>query len=189
MTMGPDPMIRIDSRSFRRGIGTTVYHTMRTMRYLAQTVVATLAICSSTAYAAEHLMHVGEVMISNNNDTNIRFIELADPGLEPFPNPPYKVVVYNASGNLVETVNLTVAASTQRMYIATAQADTMFAKTRDGTLTMALPVDGQACFENGGGAKIHCLAWGCVTTLVTVGASRAPSPASGSSAQRQSNGM
>ena len=167
------------------------------MKPTTLTFLLVVAVGSSSVHAAEHLMHVSEVMLSNNNDTNIRFIELADPGLEPFPSPPYKVVVYNAAGTLVESATLfptatvpgTIPASTQRVYVATAQSDAMFSKTRDGTLTMPLPVDGQACFENGGGTKIHCVAWGCITTLAQAGADRAASPPTGQSAQRQANGM
>jgi MYXO-CTERM domain-containing protein len=191
MTMGPDPMIRIDSRSFRRGIGTTVYHTMGNMRCLAPFVVGGLAICSSsTVWAAEHLMRVDEVLISKNNDTSIQFVELDDPGLEPFPNNPYKLEIYNASGTRVgNAVTFTVAANTQRILVGTANADTAFGTTRDATLPATLPADGQACFLNAGDVKIMCLAWGCIQTqIVATNMVRAPSPPNDQSVQRQTSG-
>ena len=36
-------------------------------------------------------------------------------------------------------------------------------------LTNALPNPGQACFVRANGSKVHCLAWGCNTTLAMTG--------------------
>jgi hypothetical protein len=162
---------------------------MATMRHLAPLVVGVLAICSSTkAYALEHLMRVGEVLISKNGDTGIQFVELEDPGLEPFPNPPYKLVLYDANATqLGSAITLNVPANTQRVYVSTGAADTAFGTTGDAQLGVTLPANGQACFVNAGNVNIMCLAWGCINTLV-VGAQRAPSPPDNMSVQRQALG-
>jgi hypothetical protein len=136
-------------------------------------------------------MRVDEVLISQGGNTAVQFIELDDPGLEPFPSNPYGVEIYNAAGTkLGNTVQLTVAANTQRLFIATAAADP--GSTRDGTLPATLPADGQACFVRvmgAGNQKIMCLAWGCITTQITAPVMlRAPSPPDNQSVQRQTNG-
>jgi hypothetical protein len=151
--------------------------------------VVGLAICSaSTAYALEHLMRVDEVLISRNGNNGIQFIELDDPGLEPFPNGPYKLVIYDSNATQIgQPISLNVPANTQRLLVATAASDASFGTTRDALLNVTLPADGQACFKNAGDASIMCLAWGCINTLV-IGAVRAPSPPDGQSVQRQTNG-
>jgi hypothetical protein len=160
---------------------------MASMRHLLQLVVVAVAICSaSTAYALEHAMRVGEVLLSRNGSNTIQYIELQDQFQEPFPNA-YRLEVYNASATMIGMVALNVPANTQRMLIATAAADTSFGTTRDATLPVTLPTDGQACFVNNANVKIHCVAWGCVTTVL-VGATRAPSPPDGQSSQMQANG-
>jgi hypothetical protein len=162
------------------------------MRHLAPLVVVTLAICSSsTAFGADHLMRVDEVLVSKDNDTSIQFVELDDPSLEPFPSNPYKLEIYNAQGTQVgPSIQLSVAPNTQRILVASANADTAFGTTRDATLTQTLPADGQACFISAGNIKIMCLAWGCIQTQIVANVMvRAPSPPNNQSVQRQTTGV
>ena len=71
--------------------------------------------------------------------------------------------------------------------ISTAAADAALGTTGRHELTIALPTDGQACFTNGSGAMIHCVARGCVTTLVRMRTDILPSPVDGMSVQRQAD--
>jgi hypothetical protein len=166
------------------------------MRHLARLVVVVLAICSSsTAFAADHLMRVDEVLISKTNpttsmpDTAIQFIELDDPMSEGFLSNPYRVELYNALGTQLPsgTVQFNLIPGTQRLFIATAAADPT--SVRDATLPVTLPADGQACFISSANIKIMCLAWGCIQSQVVGNVMlRAPSPPNDQSVQRQSNG-
>jgi hypothetical protein len=158
------------------------------MRYLAPTVVATLAICTSTAHANDHFMRVGEVLLSKNNDTANQYIELSDITQEPFPSE-YRLEVYDLAGGSIGMMGLTIPPNTQRFLIATAGADTAFGTTRDATLSVILPAEGQACFARTNNTRIHCVAWGCPTTKINApvtGLSEAPPD--GMSAQIQSDG-
>jgi hypothetical protein len=162
------------------------------MRHLAPLVVVVLAICSSsTAFAVDHFMRIDEVLVSKDNATAIQFIELDDPSQESFPNNPYRLELYSAQGTLLPsgTVQFNITPGTQRLYIATAAADTAFGKTRDATLPVTLPADGQACFVSSLNTKIMCLAWGCIQSQIVGNVMlRAPSPPNDQSAQRQANG-
>jgi hypothetical protein len=165
---------------------------MASMRDLAPLLVGGLAICSSsTAFAADHLMRVGEVLVSKDNDTAIQYVELEDPVQEPFPSNPYAVEIYDGAGTrLGQPVQLTIDPNTQRILVGTAAADTAFGTTRDATLPATLPADGQACFVRpGSNTKIMCLAWGCVQVRIVAPVMlRAPSPPNDQSVQVQGNG-
>jgi hypothetical protein len=153
------------------------------MRHLGRGVVVALAICSgSKAYAVDHLMKINEILRSKNGDTGVQFVELEDAFGESFPNNPYTLEVYDANATLVGSVTLNVPASTTRYLVATAAAE--FDTNRDATLNVALPENGQVCFVRGT-FKIHCVAWGCLNTVL-VGAERAPTPPDNMSVQRQS---
>lgn len=134
---------------------------------LRPALVATLFVLASAApaLAADHLMKVGEVMLSNQGSTTSQFIELEDPFNEPFPNAPYSLQLFDAAGASLGSVALTIPANTRRLLIATAAAATQFSVTAQATLTVTLPPNGQACFNNLS-AHIHCLAWGTVTSNV-----------------------
>jgi hypothetical protein len=148
--------------------------------------LATILLASSPALAMHHRMTIGEVLLSSGGDDGIQYIELIDPG-EPFPDDPYVLAIYDADGELLDSISFSVAASTTRMFFATAAADTEFGTTRDGTLPVALPADGQACFEHNNGTKFGCAAWGCVNTVLTgtTNNGRGASPADGMSLQAQ----
>jgi hypothetical protein len=136
------------------------------------------------AHAFHHLMKVGEVLLSAGGDPGVQYVELQDPG-EPFPDGTYDLEVFDADAQPVGTSVLGVPPGTTRYLVATAAAETEFGVTADAALTVALPEDGQACFSRTIGTMIHCLAWGCVDTLVTASASTGASPPDGSSLQRQ----
>ncbi len=133
-----------------------------------RTGVATcLLLGSSAAYAADHIAKVGEVMISKQGSTTSQFIEIEDPAGESFPNGPYSLTLFDAAGNPTGSVALTVPAGTTRLVIASVVAKTQFGlPTATTTLTVTLPANGQACFNRSSG-RIHCLAWGTVTSQVT----------------------
>ncbi len=139
----------------------------------------------STAFAADHLMRIDEVMLSNQGSTASQFIEMEDPG-ESFPSPPYTLNIFDAAGNSLGTVPLTIAAGTTRYLVATATAATQFGVTPNGTLAVALPANGQACFQRSL-FRIHCFAWGNVTSAIIASAggvnSTGASPPDGMSVQ------
>ena len=140
-------------------------------------------------HAMEHQMRISEVLVSADGDTGIQYVELTDPG-ESFPTGTYQLHVYDATGTDVgAAVTLNVPASTTRFFVATGAADTKYGTTRDATLSLTLPTDGQVCFQNST-FKIHCVAWGCINTLVATGLphGRGASPSDGLSLQRNGNG-
>src|SRR5712691_10041382 len=51
------------------------------------------------ARASDHLLKINEVMVSIGGNPAAQFVELIDPFNEPFPSPPYKLVVFDANGN------------------------------------------------------------------------------------------
>lgn len=156
------------------------------MRIQKFVVVAGL-VCSTTVHAADHLMHVDEVLLDGGSSE--QFIELHDTSAESLPNGPYKLVIYNTGGTMTETVTLTGLTAGASVYYTVgnaAAATTYSGITFDATLTMALPNPGQACFERANNQKIHCLAWGCNTTLVQAGTLNSAVPTSGMSLSRNS---
>jgi MYXO-CTERM domain-containing protein len=147
-------------------------------------VAASILLASSSAFAADHLMKVGEVMISNQGSTSSQFIELEDPFGEPFPSPPYTLELFNAAGGSIGSVALTIPSGTLRILVATATAATQFGVTPQATLAVTLPTNGQACF-NRGTTRIHCFAWGTITSQIIAAGSNntAGSPPDGMSIQ------
>ena len=136
-------------------------------------------------------MTLNEVMLSTGGDPNAQFVELLDPFGEPFPSPPYKVVIYDTNGTSVgsHTVSQALLASTTApILISTGSADTALGVTGHEVLSVALPTPGQACFTRGMTEQIiHCVAWGCVATP-KAGFPTFPAPPDSQSAQRQPSG-
>jgi len=157
---------------------------------LAFALTALLLAVPSAAHAAHHRMTPSEVLLSSGGDDGIQYIELWDPG-EPFDSDPYVLAIYDVDGQLIDSVSFDVAAATTRLFVATAAADAEFGTTRDATLPVALPVEGQACFELGNGTKFGCLAWGCVNTVLTGSTNngRGPAPPDGMTLQRVVDGL
>ncbi len=154
-----------------------------------RTVVAgCVLLASGSAFAADHIAKIGEVMVSNQGATTSQFIELEDPNGESFPNTPYSMTLFDAAGTSLGSVALTVPAGTTRLVAATATAVTQFGLTGATALTIALPANGQVCFNNSA-ARIHCFAWGTVTSQVIAPGgnnSMGPTPPDGMSVQRVS---
>jgi hypothetical protein len=145
-------------------------------------VTTSLLATVAPAHAADHLMKIGEVLLSQGGDGNVQFVELQDPG-EPFPASNYEIEVYNTNGGSVGVVGLVVPAGTRRFLVATTAAATAFGVTADQNLTVALPNPGQVCFEKNGATRIHCLSWGTVNTPVmgTSGTASGAAPGDGQS--------
>lgn len=152
-------------------------------------VTTALIAAPASAFAADHIMKVGEVLLSNNGSTTSQFVELEDSVQEPFPSPPYSIELFDAAGQSQGSQTITVPANTQRLLIATAQAQTDFGVTADAILTLTLPTNGQLCFKRGASALIHCLRWGTITTPVPAqsGTNPGASPGDGMSLQRSGN--
>jgi MYXO-CTERM domain-containing protein len=162
---------------------------MKTKHALAALTIAGLSLSASPALAAFHQMKVAEVGLSKGGDTTAQFIELQDNSSEPFPAGTYDLTIYDASNVSQGSIALTatsLAAGQSAYLISTASADTKFGVTGNAVLTVALPVNGQACYRNAG-TNIHCLAWGTVATPQT-NASTGASPGDNLSLQRQASG-
>jgi hypothetical protein len=129
------------------------------VRRFALALVLVLAY-AAPASASEHVMRVNEVGLSAEGG---QFVELLDPASEPFPNPPYKLAVYDAAGAPVGSTPIDKAVIAGRATpVLLASAPTVGGQARDLPLTVTLPTDGQACFENNR-EKVWCLGWGNVT--------------------------
>lgn len=155
-------------------------------------LAALLLPSNALAQLQHHRMTPGEVLLSSGGDDAIQYIELVDASNEPFPDGDYVLGIYDVDGALIDSVTVGVTPSSTRVFVATAAADTEFETTRDATLPVTLPANGQACFERDTGDKFGCMAWGCVNTVLagtTIGTSgRGASPADGMSLQRQADG-
>jgi hypothetical protein len=152
-------------------------------------VLAFVLVPARPVQAVHHLMKVGEVLLSSGGDASIQFIELEDPFAESFPDGTYRLEVFDAAAQALGSVALDVPPQTTRFLVATGQAASAFQVGADAELSVALPMDGQACFSRTVGTKIHCLAWGCVDTLILASASTGASPPDGLSLQRQQTGV
>ena len=158
---------------------------------LAFALAALLLAAPTLAHASHHRMAPVEVLLSSGGDDAIQYIELEDVATEGFPNDDYVLAIYDVDGTLIDSVSFDVVASTTRFLVGTAAADTEFGTSRDATLPVTLPEDGQACFELATGTKFGCLAWGCVNTVL-IGTTTIPfnmsgrgaSPPDGMSLQR-----
>jgi uncharacterized protein (TIGR03382 family) len=157
-------------------------------RFASILSIPVVLVAASVAEASDHGWKISEVLRSHDGDTGVAFVELTDEiGAEPNPADPYSVTVYDADGIELDAVSFELGAVSS-WFVSSAAADAEFGTTGDAALDFALPDDGQVCIEANGGRKIHCLAWGCVNTLVTAGASRGASPPDGQSLSRQGNG-
>lgn len=160
-------------------------------------VSAALLALGSSAHAAEHLLHVGEVLTSKGGNEAIQYIELSDKNSEPFPSTEYVVEIFDAAGASQGEVALDktkLIASQTAFWIATAAAATEFSKTADAALTIDLdPAGGTACFAKkvaSANTYLHCLKWGTATTPTGTSAKlvSGDAPADGKSLQLQSDG-
>ena len=139
-------------------------------RRLPLAVALTLAL-AAPAHAADHLMTVNEIGLSVGGQ---QFAELFDPGSEPFPSPPYKLVVYNGAGakqgdQVLKADVISPNPVTGRpMLLAAAPVG---GQSPDATLSVGLPTDaGQACFTRGmAETPIFCLRWGTITMCARAG--------------------
>jgi MYXO-CTERM domain-containing protein len=151
---------------------------------------AAVLLASSPALAAHHVMRVSEILLSEGGDDAVQYVELTDMNAESFPNDPYKLVTYDVDGAELESMDLTIGAGTARYYVATTAADAVFGPDGEAELTIALPTEGQLCFELNDGTKISCISWGCINTVVTAmyDTGEGAPPPDGMSLQRQGDG-
>jgi hypothetical protein len=139
-------------------------------------------------------MRINEFMLSAGDDPAAQFVELSDQRDEPFSDValPYKLVVYDSAGQkagdqVISASLLQDRDNTQPLLLSTPAADAALDMTGDLPLLLSLPRAGQACFTRGGvETRLSCVAWGCVTSLVSPDTSLAASPPDGQSAQRRS---
>lgn len=123
------------------------------------------ALLAAPAGASDHLMKVNEIL--PQGELGAQFVELLDPVGEPFPSPPYKLIVYSQTGALLGKVTLPEAELTATGTSPYLVANNAYAGARDEQLTVSLPIDGQVCFTRGAAeTRIHCVAWGCDATSV-----------------------
>lgn len=161
------------------------------MPRIASTAAWLVIVIGGTANAAEDQMVVNEVLVSVNGNAQAQFIELFDSGDQDFPNNEYKVEVYNADASVAGITQTTgiMGGNGPRFYVLSSpEADAALGITGDAPLTNAIPVDGQACFIGTAERKIHCIAWGCVTTKITPATPIGASPPDGMSLQRTPSG-
>jgi hypothetical protein len=131
-------------------------------------------------------MKVSEIALAAGVDAPVQFVELRDDAAEPFPalTAPYKIVVYDGGGTRVGAVDVTMGLTN---YLSTEPYTVSTGAPADQALTVTLPAaSGQVCFTNGAGeTKVHCIAYGCPTTVFP-GAQSGQVPALGQSLQRLS---
>jgi len=170
---------------------------------MAGLTLASMMFVVAPAEATYHLNMVNEVMLaSGGGDSGVQFVEFLDHGgSEELFTPlfaPYKLVVYDAAGNVVaaqtlDANGLRAAAMAGRDYlVSTSAADTAFHVAGDERLTTSLPLSaGQACFEGTPPPPaVSCLTWGKITKPVPIntfgtGSANGPVPPNGESDQRQ----
>ncbi|MBL0214829.1 MAG: hypothetical protein IPQ07_13210 [Myxococcales bacterium] len=154
---------------------------------LRTAVAGCVLLASTTAFAADHIARIAEVMVSNQGSNTSQFIELEDPNGESFPFTPYSMTLFDGAGTSLGSVSLTVPTGTTRLVVATATAVTQFGLTGATALTITLPVNGQVCFNNSM-ARIHCFGWGNVTSQIIAPLNNdlGPTPPDGMSVQRVS---
>ncbi len=168
------------------------------MRRISPVFALAALLLPSTALAQlqHHRMSVNEVLLSSGGDDAIQYVELHDIASlgEPFPSD-YVLHVYDVDGVSLGTVPLAIDngdANVTDWYVATAAADVEFEPNGQDELTVALPAEGQVCFELSTGTKFSCVAWGCVNNVLTgttAGLSgRGAAPPDGMSVGRQTDG-
>ena len=162
----------------------------RSVQALSAAVLTTLAL-AVPAGASDHLMRINEILPSGPGGA--QFVEMRDTSPEPFPLPPYKLIVYSSSGEVVGRVPLPegeLAAAGTSPYLVANGAQ---GGTPDEPLSVTLPAtSGQVCYTRlPAEVKIHCVSYGCPspTPFDSEGGSRqALSFGSGQSLQRQESG-
>jgi hypothetical protein len=149
--------------------------------------VGLLALFATPAAASEHRMIVNEVDVSQ---TGKQFVELIDPVDEPFPSPPYGLVVYSGAGIELDSQEidppgaLALRDNTQPYLLAANAASS--ASTRDQELTVQLPTGaGQVCFyRTDPSNRINCLRYGTIASPKSAGTSnQGATPGTGKSLQ------
>jgi hypothetical protein len=155
-------------------------------------VLAAACAFPAAAGAADHLMEVNEVMVSVGGNPAAQYIEILDPFNEPFPSPPYRLVVFDANGTRLGAHELggdaQIVDSNVPMLISTPAADAALGVTGHQALSVTLPTSaGQISFTRGlAETKINTLTYGCINTAVaTTGIYYGPLPTSSQSAQLQ----
>jgi hypothetical protein len=167
---------------------------LRRILIVAVSSLAAAATLVAPARASDHLLEVNEVMVSTGGNPAAQFVELLDPFNEPFPSPPYKLVVFDANGNRLGAHELggdaNIIDSNVPMLISTPAADAALGVKGDQALSVPLPTAaGQITYTRGPGEQpIHTFTWGCINTPVSSFADQGPAPPDGQSAQRQANG-
>jgi hypothetical protein len=155
-------------------------------------MTATL-VAAAPAQGTFHLLKINEAALSTSGSANAQFVELFDPGNEPFPSlfGPFKLIAYDAGGNPVgaaQTLNTAPGyALTPRLLANQAVAGVM----PDEPLSITLPQGaGQLCYVNGGGnSPVDCIGWGAVTHAVQAGEPTGSAPPDGQSLQRCGTGL
>jgi hypothetical protein len=154
-------------------------------------VVASVSIllAPGVARAADHLMKVSEVFLDDG--TGAQYVEINDNGEPLTAGAPYHIAVYDADGSPLGTVVLPDLPANQGFYVIANDAAVasfgLVGDQVDAELTVLLPVDGQVCFERSTNTRIHCVAWGCINTVVG-SPNRGASPPEGSSLSRPAVG-
>jgi hypothetical protein len=158
--------------------------------------VAAVAVAAGAAPAgaSDHLMRVKEIAVSQGSDSTRQFLELEDDGNEPFPAPPYKVVVFEDDGDelgeqTLSAPTIAAAATGQPVLLASAAWQTANPTPDETeTLTVTLPQGaGQVCFTRGDTEqRIDCMTYGCIASERTSesGGANGAVPPDGQSAQR-----
>src|SRR5215208_7822756 len=135
----------------------------------------------SPAWAVDHLMRVNEVFPSAT--VSQQFVELKDPGGEPYPFPSYILALHAGDGSLIRQQTLDengFRGSTSPFLVANSVP-------RDAELTVdPLPAaGGQLCFYRGGSVsaanRINCLGYGSISMPL---GDTGPLPPAGQSVQR-----
>ncbi len=130
-------------------------------------LVALISCLAPAAQAADHLNRVNEVLLADDGgDTAVQFVEFLDAAPEPYSNGPYTLLVTDATGAEVGSVDLDYPGSFDSgvpYLVSTADADAAFGSTATTELTVALPTDGgEVCFVRANGTTVDCLDWGCI---------------------------
>ena len=155
------------------------------------TALAAACAFPAAAVAADHLMEVNEVMVAAGGNPAAQYIEILDPFNEPFPSPPYRLVVFDANGTRLGAHELggdaQIIDNNVPMLISTPAADAAFGVTGHQALSVTLPTSaGQISFTRGlAETKIHTLTYGCINTAVAPPINHGPLPTSTQSAQLQ----
>src|SRR5690349_17385515 len=131
-------MIRIDSRSVRRGTVLHIPHSRRGKKpveclvppweaarskgdrmrcHTCWVVVLAVLAIAAPAYAADHGARINEIGLSKSGDTTIQFIEILDTfGGEPYPNSPYRLEFFDTNDVSIGTTTLSLNTTATKWY-------------------------------------------------------------------------